>query len=1655
MIIGFLVCLSATSALGQSVPMQIGGRITDATGVPPAGPVDLEIKFFDQSSGGKQLGNHVAINGVSLNQGVFQAPIDLSESEKTAIFGSGKPVYMEVTDATNGRTFPRQLFGAVPYAMRIPVDNKTLSFDNSGKLTIGSGSKNPGDVLTVDGSGNLSWGPAAGGIDPAGGTMSGDLDMGGTNTITNVADPVDPQDSATKNYVDTLTLKLGTFDAAGETTLISGLLPADEGKSWYNSTTNEVKYWNGSIAIALGAAGSGLANFNGEVGTTQTLGVPGSSGTAPSWTSNLDEHTLNIPNASAAGVTAGLISKAEYDGFDGKQDAITTGAATEYLKGDLSLGTFATDVAATAAVSANTAASHAPVTIGTGNGLSVSGQALSLATADGATTGALTSTDWTTFNGKAADADVLKKNGSVALTADWNTGGTFKVTNLPTPTANGDAASKNYVDSEITGLGLGTMATQNAGTVSISGGSVTGITDLAIADGGTGASTATGAINALLPSQGTHSGKFLTTDGTNTSWAVSNGDPSYGSGGSSPNDAVFVDNVGRVGIGTTTPQSVVHAQGGVWNGYTLGNSVNSGTGTLKWSSVGTYGPGSFLVLSNETETDQGTGQDGGLIFRVNNGPGNGNTTPAMTILQGGNVGIGTTAPASSLSLVGPKQATQGFALLTIADDTPLATGVGGGLSFRGIYNSSNDDTITGSIWTEKVNAVDGNWDFNMHLGARENGAGNTDRMVTISSTGNVGIGTTAPNAKLEIDQGNLRLTNAADGYVEFDTDGGASNVTLTFPTTGDGNNLILKSDGAGNLSWAPDSTGGAPTFDSIATGSNTSAAMTVGTGGSILTAGTGIVEATKYKGPGSTTDDIDLGTTEVVGTLAASKIDAAIARDTEITYKVEGDLTGALDDNYVEVGGDTMSGPLAMGNNKVTGLATPTVATDAATMGYVDGEITGLSLGTMATQNAGTVSISGGSISGITDLAIADGGTGASTATGAINALLPSQGTHNGKFLTTDGTNTSWADSGGDPSYGSGGSSPNDAVFVDNSGHVGIGTTTPEATSLVELNSTTKGFLKPRMTTAQRNAISSPAEGLEIYNTDNQTIDYFNGTSWVALNGTTRYIKLIMSVDQSVNVGSDLNFDTIDSANGMTSSSNGIDLKAGVTYRIEANIDLMAPQGSGFLGYQLHNGTGYIGQDAYTGITSTTGFVFKSGILEFYTPSVDETLTLRVKDDSIGTGVVRSIYNGHLIATEVIGTPLSGGTDNLGSHLATQNIDLSTFKLVGNGGTSGLSIDATGNVGIGTFSPSAPLDINGAIRIRGGSPGVGKVLTSTDGTGIATWETPGEAVDSSLNFRTIRDKFDVLDIGNLSYRYIDQGVVDSLQTDDGLDLASSTNEYRDGDSYKGLGSHTTTINPGAMAGLGAWDNWTIRQHIDAAQIATSGGRIRITLAAEPGNVMGLTDVFIGHAAGAGDPYDYDGNQVRVTFSGSNSAAVPAGGTLVSDEIEFDLDATKDLIISAHHNGNSHCAMTTGATGYTSYYKLVSEAEVTDVTGYSTITDRIDCFSLVEVRPHGDLSLESANHATGSAPSQAYIVVHQEDIDTIVDNTDLKAWVSRDGGTTFTEATLSHRQSFDGTSDLLDATIDISGQPSGTNLRWKITTHNSKEVLIKGVGITWD
>ncbi|WP_432412059.1 hypothetical protein [Rasiella sp. SM2506] len=68
---------------------------------------------------------------------------------------------------------------------------------------------------------------------------------------------------------------------------------------------------------------------------------------------------------------------------------------------------------------------------------------------------------------------------------------------------------------------------------------------------------------------------------------------------------------------------------------------------------------------------------------------------------------------------------------------------------------------------------------------------------------------------------------------------------------------------------------------------------------------------------------------------------------------------------------------------------------------------------------------------------------------------------------------------------------------------VGIGTTTPDATSVLDISSGTKGFLAPRMTTAQRTAITTPANSLLVYDTDLKSFYYYDtpSTTWRQLSG--------------------------------------------------------------------------------------------------------------------------------------------------------------------------------------------------------------------------------------------------------------------------------------------------------------------------------------------------------------------------------------------------------------------------------------------------------------------------------------------------------------------------------------------------------------------------
>lgn len=102
----------------------------------------------------------------------------------------------------------------------------------------------------------------------------------------------------------------------------------------------------------------------------------------------------------------------------------------------------------------------------------------------------------------------------------------------------------------------------------------------------------------------------------------------------------------------------------------------------------------------------------------------------------------------------------------------------------------------------------------------------------------------------------------------------------------------------------------------------------------------------------------------------------------------------------------------------------------------------------------------------------------------------------------------------------------------------------------------------------------------------------------------------------------------------------------------------------------------------------------------------------------------------------------------------------------------------------------------------------------------------------------------------------------------------------------------------------------------------------------------------------------------------------------------------------------------------------------------------------------NLTVASAAMTAAAAPSSMKIVAQVEETDAITLNTDLVISVSRDGGTTFSTATMSDRFTVSSIHVLESTAIDVSGQPSGTSVKWKIATANNKIVKIHGIHIYW-
>ncbi|OIQ29401.1 MAG: hypothetical protein BM564_06810 [Bacteroidetes bacterium MedPE-SWsnd-G2] len=135
---------------------------------------------------------------------------------------------------------------------------------------------------------------------------------------------------------------------------------------------------------------------------------------------------------------------------------------------------------------------------------------------------------------------------------------------------------------------------------------------------------------------------------------------------------------------------------------------------------------------------------------------------------------------------------------------------------------------------------------------------------------------------------------------------------------------------------------------------------------------------------------------------------------------------------------------------------------------------------------------------------------------------------------------------------------------------VGIGTMNPDPSSILELNSKSQGFLAPRLSTAERIGISSPAEGLMVYDTDEAGIFVYSGSKWIEINGadTRDNYVLVKSVDDfpdAVDGKITLDTNTVYEINGSITLNVPIELNESTVFGIDLYADELFYNGNGAL----------------------------------------------------------------------------------------------------------------------------------------------------------------------------------------------------------------------------------------------------------------------------------------------------------------------------------------------------------------------------------------------------------------------------------------------------------------------------------------------------------
>jgi uncharacterized protein (TIGR02145 family) len=215
-------------------------------------------------------------------------------------------------------------------------------------------------------------------------------------------------------------------------------------------------------------------------------------------------------------------------------------------------------------------------------------------------------------------------------------------------------------------------------------------------------------------------------------------------------------------------------------------------------------------------------------------------------------------------------------------------------------------------------------------------------------------------------------------------------------------------------------------------------------------------------------------------------------------------------------------------NSKAKGLNSTAMGTNTTASGDYSSAI-GYSTSatgyfTTATGNETVASGSGSTAMGIITNASGDFSTAMGFGTAARSYNETAIGSFNTDYIPA--SNSNW--DAGDRLFvignGEESNARSDAMVVLKNGNVGIGTSTPNSSAQLEINSTNKGFLPPRMTASQRQAIANPAAGLMIWCTNCGKFGEwqgYNGYSWVNLSGSPTSVKICDQVWMDKNLDVD------------------------------------------------------------------------------------------------------------------------------------------------------------------------------------------------------------------------------------------------------------------------------------------------------------------------------------------------------------------------------------------------------------------------------------------------------------------------------------------------------------------------------------------------------